>query len=257
MSVLAGAVVSGCQGSKLTPPVACTVFASAQELCDVQHCDPTWTAVETNRAYCDRCTYQSWSAGDCGDFHVLDVVNVDTGARYYYRRDSGTLVYAQFFSPPNGGSCFVVGTAPFSPPASCDSTAFSKLADWCPPDAGAPGQRGFPCCGNTIANCNFDGMCPATWAEAQALAPSLCGNQTTRTNPELGSCGGDQVFRYWYGATSPFTLPFTLYSDASGALIAAINETDGRCEFGPGGGLTLPVCDAPLASACPDGGAAP
>src|SRR5436189_2357409 len=78
MSVLAGAVVSGCQGSKLTPPVACTVFASAQELCDVQHCDPTWTAVETNRAYCDRCTYQSWSAGDCGDFHVLDVVNVDT-----------------------------------------------------------------------------------------------------------------------------------------------------------------------------------
>jgi hypothetical protein len=260
MGALAGAAVSACQGSKLTttpPPVVCETFASAQALCDVDHCDTTWAAVETNVAYCDRCTWQSWTSGDCGDYHVLDVINVDTGASYYYRRDTGMLVYAQFFSPPNGGGCAAVGTATFSPPDSCNARASNKLPGWCPPDAGVAGERPFPCCGNTIAQCNFDGVCPATWAEAQALAPSLCGNQTTRTNPEVGSCGGDHVFRYWYGATSPYTLPFTLYYDASGALIAGINETDGRCEFGPSGGLTLPACDAPLASACADGGAAP
>ena len=256
IAVLAGPAVAACQGSKTTPPVTCETFASAQELCDGQgeHCAPTWSAVETNDAYCERCAFRTWSAGECGDYHVLDSIGVDTGARYYYRRDTGTLEYAQFFSAPSPhGSCAVVGTAAFSPPAGCESTALSQLPGWCPPDAGARGERMFSCCRHEIASCYFDGVCPATWSEAQALAPSLCEGQTFRTNPELGACGSDHVFRYWYGTT----LPFTLFYDAGGALIAGVDETTGRCEFGPADGLTLTACDAPLASACPDGGAAP
>jgi hypothetical protein len=257
IAVLAGAAVAACQGSSKTAnPVTCKTFASAEELCDTERCIPVWSAVETNRAFCASCAYPSVSAGDCGDYHVLDSIGVDSGAMYYYRRDTGTLVYAQFFSAPGtGNSCSVVGTAAFSPP-SCASAAFSSLPGWCSPDAGAAGERVFPCCRNTIASCNFNGVCPATWSEAQAVAPSLCDGQTTRTNPELdepGSCGGDHLFRYWYGTTQPFTL----YYDASGALVAGIDETSGRCDFGPVAGLTLPACDAPLASACPDGGGAP
>jgi len=253
IGLLSWAAASACQGSKTTSLV-CQPFASAQELCDGVGCDPTWTAVQTDHAYCQSCNaIGTCLAGDCGDYHVVTCNALDSGHSYYYRRDTGALVAAVFAGAPNPVStCSVVSTETFSPPPSCDSRTYSALPGWCSPDAGAAGERVFPCCSNTLANCSATVDCPATWSEAQAQAPSLCDPNGRRTHPELGSCGGDHVFRYRWG-----TPPLTLFYDASGALIAVVDEILGRCEYGPLVGLTLPACDLTLTSACPDGGAAP
>jgi YD repeat-containing protein len=250
--LLAGAaVVPACNGSKTTSPT-CMSFASAAALCEVLSCDETWAAVQTDPAYCDHCG-NVYRAGDCGDYHVLTYAGVDFGGSYYYRRDTGALVAVQHFSPPSPtGTCDVVGTAAFSFPASCDTTTFSPLPGWCPPDPA--GQRVFPCCGETLAGCTssvFD-ICPASWADAQAQAPSLC-EPDGGSDPALGACGGDHVLRYRRQGRTPMTL----YYDASGNLIAAIDETIPRCQYGPPSGLTLPACGSTLTSACADGGAAP
>ena len=137
IGVLVCAAVSACQGSKTTS-LTCDPFPSAQELCDGLRCDPTWTAVETNHAYCHSCDlFAMCRAGACGDYNVLDCNGIDSGSAYYYRRDTGALVAAQFWGAPSPtGTCAVVGTETFSPPASCDTTRFSLLPGWCPPDAG-------------------------------------------------------------------------------------------------------------------------
>jgi hypothetical protein len=256
VGLLAGAAASGCQQNKTTSAsLTCKSFASAEALCADQGCDPTWTAVETNHAHCDTCAGGPWLAGDCGDYHVLTYTGVDTGSSYYYRRDSGALAAAQFFGAPNPTStCYAVGAASFAVPPSCDTTTFSMLPSWCSLDAGAAGERALPCCSDALASCGASAViCPATWSEAQARAPSLCDAQSGGASAELGSCGGGHVLRYrLYGAT-----PFTLYYDASGALIAVVDETTDRCAYGPMAGVTLPACTATLTSACPDGGAAP
>jgi hypothetical protein len=120
-------------------------------------------------------------------------------------------------------------------------------------DGGGAGERVFQCCSDTLASCGGGSICPGTWSQAQAQAPSLCDPNSGGSSPELGSCGDDHVFRFRLSGSTQFTL----YYDASGALIAEANEGLDRCTNGPAGGLTLPVCDATLASACPDGGAAP
>src|ERR1043165_4441203 len=164
VGLLAWSAISACEGSKLTTskkmtPIACTQFASAQALCDKEHCSPTWTEVQTNHAYCASCSGgYTCSAGDCGDYHVVACMGVDTGASYYYRRDNGALVAGQFFAPPSpNGSCDVVSAEVFSAPARCDPTCFSAFPGWCSPDAGAAGERAFPCCGGTLANCSGGG----------------------------------------------------------------------------------------------------
>jgi hypothetical protein len=247
------AAVTACQSSKAT--LSCTSVASAEELCASQHCDTTWAAVEADHTYCDTCALGASYVAvlDCGDYHVLSAFSVDSGSTFYYRRDTGALVAVQSGGAPNiTDTCYAVGAVSFSPPT-CPTAALSRVPSWCGPDAGAPGDRVFPCCSDTIANCPAGTLCPATWADAQAQALSLCGSDIRGTNPELGSCGGDNVFRYQsYG-----TMPLTAYYDASGALIAVIDETAGTCRYGGTGGLTLPACDATLTSACPDGGAAP
>jgi hypothetical protein len=250
---VAWTAVSACQSRKAMS-VACKPYASAQELCDAEGCDPNWTAVETNHAYCNSCVAAGTvRAGDCGDYHVLRNLGVDSGSTTYYRRDTGALVASQSFgSPVPTGTCSVVAGEIFSPPADCDMTTFSTLPGWCSPDAGAAGARVFPCCMGSVASPNVTSFYPATWPQAQARAASMCGAQSSVADPELGSCGGDQVFRYRTGS-----VPFTLYYDASGPLIAVIDESAGRCDWGVVGGLTLPACDAALASACADGGASP
>ena len=251
IGLLAWAAVSSCQGSK-TASLACKPVTSAQELCGGGSCDSTWTAVEANQAYCDRCGV-AWLAGDCGDYHVLTSITLDTGGSYYYRRDTGTLIATEFWGPPSPtATCLVADTAAFTPPASCETGAFSKLSGWCSIDGGAPAEHTFSCCQDTLTTCTAGGLCPATWSQAQAQAASLCGS-TSGAAPELGSCGGNNVFRYRLNSS----LQLTLYYDASG-LIAVVDEPYGRCQYGPPGGLTLPTCAATtLASACPDGGVAP
>ena len=74
-------------------------------------CDLTWTAVETNHAYCDSCGFATHLAGDCGDYRVLTSMGVDTGSSFYYRRDTGALIASEFWSPPSPtGTCHVVAT---------------------------------------------------------------------------------------------------------------------------------------------------
>lgn len=254
--LICAAVSSACGSSKKTTSLTCTSFASAEALCSGEGCDTTWAAVEANHAYCDTCAGGPRTAGDCGDYHVLTYTGVDTGGTYYYRRDTGALVAAQFFGAPNPSStCLAVGATSFTFPA-CDTTTFSMLPSWCSLDAGA-GERVLPCCSNPLADCSVTppGICPATWGEAQvqAQAQTLCDAQSGASDAEIGSCGGDHVLRYRvYGNT-----PFTLYYDASGALIAVVDETIGRCSYGPAGGVTLPACVPTLASACPGDGAAP
>lgn len=134
--LLAAMTVAACGSSKPASPPSCTSFSTAEALCASQGCDATWAAVETNPAYC-ACGFDRSSAGDCGDYHVLESTGVDNGARYYYRRDTGLLVYAQFFSAPSpSGICASVGTAAFSAPANCESSALSPLPGWCSQDAG-------------------------------------------------------------------------------------------------------------------------
>jgi hypothetical protein len=253
IGLLAWTAVLACQDRKTTTSLICQSFASAQELCDGQGCDPTWTAVETNHAYCNSCAVGTYLAGDCGDYSVLNYLAVDSGSSAYYRRDTGALVATEVWGAPNlTAICSVVAGEVFSPPASCDTAQFFMLPGWCSPDAGAGGARVFPCCMGSVSSPNVTSFYPATWPQAQAQAASLCGAQSSDAQPELGSCGGDQMFRYRTG-----NVPFTLYYDASGALIAVVDESAGRCDWGVVGGLTLPACDATLASACADGGASP
>jgi len=136
IGLVAWTAVAACQDSKTTS-LSCQQFASAQALCDSPGCDLTWAAVETNHAYCDSCGFITRRAGDCGDYRVLTSMGVDTGSSFYYRRDTGALVAAQFWSPPSPmGICYVVATEVFAPPASCDTTMFSTLPGWCSPDGG-------------------------------------------------------------------------------------------------------------------------
>ena len=137
IGVLAWTAVSACEDSKATSLVVCQQFASAQEFCDTHFCETTWTAVETNQAYCDSCGLGTHLAGDCGDYRVLAHMGVDSGSSYYYRRDTGALVAAQYWSPPSPtGACFVVSTEVFAPPASCDTRTYAPLPGWCAADAG-------------------------------------------------------------------------------------------------------------------------
>jgi len=111
--------------------------ASAEALCDREGCEPTWSAVETNHAYCDG-SFIDHRAGDCGDYHVLTDMGLDFGSTYYYRRDTGELVAAEFWGAPSAtGTCSAVGGHTFSQPASCDTSTFSALPGWCSGDAGA------------------------------------------------------------------------------------------------------------------------
>jgi hypothetical protein len=130
--------VAACGGSKATmSSLSCGSVASAEALCDRQGCDPTWSAVETNHAYCDQSVVEH-GAANCGDYHVLTSLGLDYGSTYYYRRDTGALVAVQSWGAPSPtGTCTVVAAQTFSPPGTCERAALSELPGWCAGDAGA------------------------------------------------------------------------------------------------------------------------
>lgn len=136
---LACTAVAACGGSKTTTSSSpsCEPVASAEALCGGRRdCDTTWSAVQTDDAYCSA-NPPDYLAGDCGDYHMLTYLGLDSGGTYFYRRDTGALVAATFWAAPSPtGTCTVVGAETF-PSVDCPDTAFAKLPGWCPGDAGA------------------------------------------------------------------------------------------------------------------------
>lgn len=227
----------------------CTRVASAQDLCPAGGCD-TWTAVQTNHAYCDACASDQWSIGTCGGYNVLNYVSTDTAGQYFFDAASGDLVgsvgWAQAMT-----SCWVVGSVAFSPPTGC---SFAGTApdppQWCSPDAGAATERVFPCCSNAVDLCVRGTRCPPTWADVPAaIAP--CGANHLYPNPEVGECGGYHVLRIQFGVANLWTV----YYDATTNAPVAVIDSTGLCLYGSITGVTLPACNPTFVSACPGGGA--
>ncbi|HLK90615.1 MAG TPA: hypothetical protein VKZ18_12010 [Polyangia bacterium] len=151
IGVLAWAAISACQSSLpgKTTPLVCKSFSSAEELCAAQPCDATWAAVATNHVYCQPCSLvPGCSASDCGGYHVLHCMGLDSASISYYRADTGTLAAIESWGAPNlTDTCMAVGAETFSAPASCDTDASYTLPGWCPSDAGPD-----PACGDSGAS---------------------------------------------------------------------------------------------------------
>ena len=183
----------------------------------MEHCDTTWTAVETRSPIASGCTWRSVVCRRLRRLPRPGRIDVDAAASYYYRRDTGTLVYAQFFSPPNGvGSCAVVGTAPFfarpaAPQGRLPGCRVGVRRTQAPP--GSAGSRAAATRSRTAtstANARQPGRRRRRGAVAvrQPDHPDQPRARVVRRRPRV-----PLLVR----ATSPFTLPFTLYYDEAGA----------------------------------------
>ena len=212
--------------------------------------DSTWAAVQTNHAYCNACASDQWSVGTCGGYNVLSYVGPDTGGQAFFDAASGQLAGAVAVS--NGiRSCWVYGSAAFSPPADCSFTGTAPdPPQWCSPDAGAANEQVFPCCQTALEFCVNGERCPPTWGDVPAaIAP--CGANRLYPNPEVGECGGYHVLRIQFSVSNLWTV----YYDATTNAPVAVIDSTGLCVYGSMEGVTLPACTPTFVSACPGGGA--
>jgi len=96
-------------------------------------CELTWLAASTDTALCNPNGVRS-SEYDCGGYHVLRQIGVDSGATFYYDGTSGALV-AIVTNSIAGAKCVGGPATGFSPP-SCSAATNPPPPPQCIVDGG-------------------------------------------------------------------------------------------------------------------------
>jgi len=221
------------------PP--CTPVNVADLCADTSECDLTWAAALADHRYCNACsTPYAWRTYDSGGYHVLTHYEFDTGGSIFYDARTGDLVGFASFS--NGARWCSVSDAVvgFVPPPDGNK---ASLPSWCFPDAGAPGERAFSCCRDSIDAC-VPGNCPS-WSDVQPDG-FWCRGGTNYSRVAVSACGGFNLLRYGLDLE---TDEITYYDMATGMPIASV-DSEGVCRFGPADGITLPDCSPTFTPAC-------
>jgi len=246
-------LTAGCKSAALPqPPTAgscppCTRVSFADRCGgDTSQCDLTWDDVLKDRQFCDACTdYYPWRTYDAGGYHVLTQTGIDTGASVFYDARTGDLVATASYY--NGFcSCQVSdAVAGFVPPT---TSVKPSLPGWCSPDAGAPGERVFSCCRDSIDSCVQSHDCPS-WSDVQPDG-FWCRGGAIHGAFAVSACGGFNLLRYGVGGGTDQTI---YYDTVTNAPIAGV-DSDGLCRYGPANGITLPDCSPTFTPTCPGGG---
>jgi hypothetical protein len=104
-------------------------------------CDHTWSAAQTDLALCPAGSggYDHTHEYDCGGYHALRLVGIDSGSRFYYDGTSGALI-AIVDDGLGGTNCGGGPSTGFVPPT-CAAAASMMLPPQCAADGGVDGAN--------------------------------------------------------------------------------------------------------------------
>jgi hypothetical protein len=97
---------------------------TAQQGCSTSstdECNSTWAMLQADASLCASSPIGRYFEYDCGGYHVLRAVAIDSSGDYYYDGTSGTLV-AILYNDEGTLSCAAGPAAGFTPPSGCTNT---------------------------------------------------------------------------------------------------------------------------------------
>lgn len=105
---------SGVLSCAMTAQQVCSAFATDE-------CDSTWSMVLADASLCASSIDSRYFEFDCGGYHVLRAVAIDSSADFYYDGTSGALV-AIVNNDEGASSCHGGPATGFTPPSGCTNT---------------------------------------------------------------------------------------------------------------------------------------